>query len=122
MIPFSHGENLYVADLEATMTSSHPALSVVQIGGQGRPKPFLLVEWKPHMPLSQKEKEAIIASLLQEVNKRCSDLVKLTSGLVLFTRPDKPLVRTVKGTVSRRESERLYEEEIDHLYHSEIDS
>jgi hypothetical protein len=49
-------------------------------------------------------------------------LVKLTTDLVLFTRPEKALVRTVRGTNSRRESEKLYEEEIDRLYHREIGS
>ena len=122
MVPFSHGENLYVADMEAEMTSSHPAISAVQIGGQGRPKPFLLVEWKNHLALDQKDKEEIVAFLLKETNKRCSDLVKLTPDLVLFTRSDKALVRTMKGTISRRESEKLYEEEIGRLYHREIGS
>jgi rhamnose utilization protein RhaD (predicted bifunctional aldolase and dehydrogenase) len=122
MVPFSHGENLYVADMETEMTSLHPAVSAVQIGGQGRPKPFLLVEWKDHLVLKQKDKEGIVAFLLEETNKRCSDLVKLTPDLVLFTRPDKALVRTVKGTISRKESEELYEEEIGRLYHREIGS
>jgi hypothetical protein len=55
MIPFSHGENLYIADMEAEMTVSHPAVSAVQIGGQGRPKPYLLVEWKNHIALDRKD-------------------------------------------------------------------
>jgi hypothetical protein len=116
MIPFSHGENLYVADLEAALTSAHPAVSAVQIGGQGRPKPFLIVEWKEGLTLVQEDKEGIVAMLLEKANEKCSDLVKLTPELVLFTKPDKALVRTVKGTISRRESEKLYEGEIERLY------
>lgn len=117
MVPFSHGENLYVADIEAEIISSHPAISALQIGGQGRPKPFLLIEWKYHLAPYQQDKEATIARLLENANKKCSDLVKLTPDLVLFTRSDKPLVRTLKGTISRRESEELYKDEIDNLYH-----
>jgi hypothetical protein len=117
MIPFSHGENLYVADLEAALTAAHPAISAVQIGGQGKSKPFLIVEWKNGQALQQEEKEEIVTMLLDKANEKCSDLVKLTPELVLFTNPDKALVRTVKGTISRRESEKLYEGEIERLYH-----
>jgi hypothetical protein len=117
MILFSYGENLYVADIEVEMTASHSVVSAVQIGGQGRPKSFLLVEWKNHIALDRKDKEEIVAALLERANERCSDLVKLTPDLVLFTESDKALVRTVKGTISRRENEKLYEGEIDRLYH-----
>lgn len=117
MVPFSHGENLYVADMKTAMISSHPELSAVLIGGQGKLKPYLLVEWKKNFPLTPQEEADVVATLIEEANKTYSDLVKLTPELVLFTRPDKDLVRTVKGTISRMESEDCYQGEIDHLYH-----
>lgn len=117
MIPFSHGENLYVADIEAEITAAHPAISAVQVGGQGKPKPFLLVEWKDVAGLAEMDKRELILPIINHVNRRCSELVKLTPELVLFTHPGKGLARTVKGSVARRESEELYKEEIERLYY-----
>jgi hypothetical protein len=117
MIPFSHGENLYVADIEAEVTASHADISAVQMGGHGKPRPFLLVEWKHGVDVDEKSKLEVLLPIIDQVNRRCSELVKLTPELVLFTRPEKALVRTVKGSVSRRESEELYKEEIERLYY-----
>ena len=115
MIPFSHGENLYVADIEAEITTGNLAISAVQIGGQGRPKPFILVEWKDN-EVDDKAKLDQLLPLLEYANRKCSDLVKLSPELVLFTTPNKRLVRTAKGSIARRESEQLYAEEIELLY------
>lgn len=117
MIPFSHGENLYVADMKAEIAAFHPDISAVQVGGQGRPRPFLLVEWKDGNDLDDTRKHAALLPIIEYANRRCSDLVKLTPDHVLFTRPENPLACTIKGTVSRRESNKLYKQEIERLYH-----
>ncbi|KAF2179124.1 putative AMP-binding enzyme [Zopfia rhizophila CBS 207.26] len=114
MIPFSHGECLYVAEIEAEI-AAHQGVSGVLVGGQGRAKPFLLVEWKDD-DLDQKTRLEQLWPVVEHANRRCSDLVKLTRELILFANPSKKLVRTVKGSVSRRESEQLYAEEIERLY------
>ncbi|KAF1973116.1 putative AMP-binding enzyme [Bimuria novae-zelandiae CBS 107.79] len=117
MIPFSHGENLYVADIETEITTSHPAISAAQVGGQGRSKPYLLVEWSTDSgSLSDAQKLHILQPVLARANERCSDLVKLSRDLILFTHAEKPLMRTLKGSVSRLQSEELYRMEIEQLY------
>jgi len=115
MVPFSHGENLYVTDIESEITATNPDISAVLIGGQGRHKPYLLVEWKENGS-DEKIRVEQLQTVLDNVNKRLSDLVKLTPEFILFTRPSQPLVRTIKGTISRQESEKLYEDDIEQLY------
>lgn len=115
MVPFSHGENLYVADIESEITAANPDISAVLIGGQGRPKPYLLVEWKENGS-DEKSRCEQLQPVLDIINKRLSDLVKLSLKFVLFTYPSQPLVRTIKGSISRRESEELYQDEIEQLF------
>ncbi|KAF1956867.1 putative AMP-binding enzyme [Byssothecium circinans] len=114
LIIFSHGEDLYATGMEEEIAAAHDDISGVLIGGQGRPKPFLLVEWKGND--SAGERLAKLLPIVEHANRNCSELVKLTEGLILFTVPEKRLVRTIKGTVSRRESEELYRDEINSLY------
>lgn len=116
MVPFSHGDNLYVADLEALIVSSHTGISAALIGGQGRLRPFLLVEWKNGVELDVRGKMQALKPIIDKVNERCSEPVRLGIERVLFTTEGKGLVRTVKGSVARRESETLYQEEIEKLY------
>ncbi|KAF2017909.1 AMP-binding enzyme [Aaosphaeria arxii CBS 175.79] len=117
MVPFSHGEKLYVANIEAEIAAADSDISAVLIGGQGRPKPFVLVEWKGSMSDKSIQPQKL-QPILDKVNERLSDLVKLRSKLVIFADSSKPLVRTIKGSVSRKESEKLYQDEINNLYHS----
>jgi acyl-coenzyme A synthetase/AMP-(fatty) acid ligase len=116
MVPFSHGENLYVADMEAEITAAHPAITAVLIGGQGKPNPYLLIEWNGNK-LDKEAKREQLLPVIEHANRGCSNLVKLQMDFTLFTEPEKKLVRTAKGSVSRRESEKLYAEKIEALYH-----
>ncbi|KAF2692234.1 hypothetical protein K458DRAFT_426014 [Lentithecium fluviatile CBS 122367] len=104
VVPLSHGENLCVADMGAEIAAALPEISAVLIGGQGKPKPFLLVEWKEN-ELDEKSKMDQLLPILEHANRGCSDLVKLSPGFLWFTDPSRKLVRTAKGSVSRRESE-----------------
>ncbi|KAF2202541.1 putative AMP-binding enzyme [Delitschia confertaspora ATCC 74209] len=114
MIVFSHGEDLFVSDIEAEIAEC-PGVSAVLVGGQGKPKPFLLIEWKED-DVDDKTKLEQLWPYVERANKRCSDLVKMNPELVLFASSEKKLARTAKGTVARHESEKLYMEEIDRLY------
>lgn len=114
MIPFSHGENLYATGIEEII-GKHPGVSAALVGGQSRPRPYLIVEWKEEWPAESIGLEQIWPTV-ERANEQCSDLVKLTPAMVLFTTPEKPLVRTLKGSVSRRESEQLYSKELELLY------
>jgi len=114
VIILSHGECLYATGLEEGLAGC-PGVSAVLIGGQGRIRPFALVEWKDGPP-TDAESLKDWQDALGLANKSCSDLVKIRQEMVQFTLPGKDLVRTSKGSVMRRESEQLYAKEIELLY------
>ncbi|KAF2463873.1 putative AMP-binding enzyme [Lindgomyces ingoldianus] len=114
VVILSHGECLYAAGLEEMITA-HADLSAVLIGGQGRARPFAIIESKGNLPMSTEDHASFI-SVIDSVNKSSSELVKLHSDMLIYARSEKPLVRTPKGTIARRESEQLYAKEIELLY------
>ena len=98
LIILSHGECLQAAKIEADITN-HPDIRAVVVGGEGRLHPDI-----------------------GKANRLCSEYVKLRKELMVCARATKPLLRTVKNTISRRESLALYRAEIDALYaHSRLD-
>lgn len=111
LVVFSHGESLYATVLEEILVA-HLGVSVL-VGGQGRARPFALIDWKKD-PGS--EYQIALNNALKAAGESCSDLVKLREEMVLIINPEKPFPRTVKGSIARRDTERLYEREIEHLY------
>lgn len=116
MIVFSHGEEIHASTMEAVI-EKHPAIEAALIGGEGRHRPCLIVELVRGTDISSEE--AILDTIwpvIDQANEPCLDYVKLTRKLVLISSPAKRFVRTIKGTISRRESLALYSEEIEKLY------
>jgi acyl-coenzyme A synthetase/AMP-(fatty) acid ligase len=113
MIVFSHGKNLHATGVEEAI-AQHPGVVGVLVAGQGRAKPFVLVEW--HDSVAEKTVEAIWPTI-EKVNEGMVVLVRLERDFVMAVGPEKKLARTAKGTVARRENEVLFKEEIDALYH-----
>lgn len=117
MIAFSHGENLFPSDME-TEILKHPRVKTALIGGQGRPRPFLLLELVDTAP-SGEDKESMLADVwpsIAKANETCSQYVRLTKELVIFTSADKELPRTAKDTVPKRTAFALYSSRIAELY------
>ncbi|PVI01653.1 putative AMP-binding enzyme [Periconia macrospinosa] len=114
LIVFSHGEDLYATGVEEEIVKAHKDISGVFVGGQGRAKPFVIVDWENEK--TDEERLAELLPIIEKANEKLSDLVKLSKDLVLFTRPEKRLVRTGKGSVSRIGNEEGFREEIDALY------
>ena len=118
LIILSHGEGLYASDMEAEI-QKHPNVRTALIGGQGRPRPFLMIELFDNALLSESERVSKLTQIwphIVKVNQRCSDYVKLTRDLIIFTDPERPLPRTAKDTIPRQPSFMLYSPEIDNLY------
>jgi len=114
MIVFSHGHNLHVMGIEEAI-AQHTGVAAVLVGGQGRTKPFVLVEWRHGVAKEEKTVEAIWPTV-EKVNEGIVELVRLQRGMVVVLGPEKKLVRTGKGTVARRDSEVAFRDEIDVLY------
>ncbi len=118
MVVLSHGENLYATDLEAII-QSHPIVRSAVIGGQGHPQPFLILELTPEADAASRSHTDNLNEIwpvVEKANQTSSQYVALTKPLITFASPDRPFVRLVKGSVDRRNTIKLYEQEIDALY------
>ena len=118
LIILSHGEGLYASDMEAEI-QKHPEVRTALIGGQGRPRPFLIIELLDNTSLSKSEKESKLTRIwpyIEKANEKCSDYVRLVRSLVIFADLARPFPQTAKDTVPRLPSFALYSQDIDSLY------
>jgi hypothetical protein len=77
------------------------------------------------MSTGTRSKDEILEGIwptILEANLLCSEYVRLIRSLVAFTAPEKPLRRTLKGTIDRRRSLEDYKAELDSLYKEESNS
>ena len=117
----AHGDGLHASTLEPEI-ECHALVKAALIGGHGRPRPILLIELEPDAVdevQHEKGREALLQSLgpyLAKVNAQCHVAVQLLPELVLFAKQNKPLVRTMKGSVARMKSLELYKDEIEDMY------
>lgn len=118
LIVLSHGQKLNASAIEMELSQS-PGVAGVVIGGHGRSRPFVLVEWKDDRKDDLVGEQARMDQLwaaVAKANQRCHELVKMQKGLILFTSPERKLARNAKGSPVRKTSEKLYGEEIEQLY------
>lgn len=118
LIILSHGQTLDPMAMEA-MINGHPHVRSAIIGGDGRARPFLLVEEaidtrSPDNDRNRRLDE--IWPVVEEANGLCSEYVRLIRPLVILSSPEKPFARLAKGSVDRRKTLREYQPEIDAAY------
>lgn len=119
IIVFGNGEKMNPVAMES-LIESHEIVKSALVIGQGRFQSALLIEPTSNIS-SPEEKDAASNSLSEIVAKANSESVahgKLSRDLIIFTSPDKPMLRAGKGSVQRKLTLKLYEEEIDRLYDS----
>jgi hypothetical protein len=120
---FTHGDGLHAATLEPVI-EHHPEVQSALVGGHGHPAPVLIVELISGLEkISEEEKSKFVESLqpyIDKVNSTCHPCVELSPQRVVIVSPDKPLVRTIKGSVSRQQSLKLYEQEIVALFDGRV--
>ena len=118
LVNMTHGESLYATPIEDTI-QEHPDVRVAIVGGEGKNRPFVIIELADEKMLSDEEKENRIESIwpnIERANERCTEVVKLSRERVMFTDPAKPLPRTAKDTVMKPAAIKMYESEIETLY------
>lgn len=126
LVILSHGEDLHASKMEATI-EEHADVKAALIGGEGRKKPFLILELASSAPGAEKGSgegpvapdDSVIDALwpaVEKANKLCSDYVQLSKPLTMLTSPSRPFLRTAKDTVARRDSLALYGDDISALY------
>ena len=119
LVILSHGEDLFASKIERVIESD-ARIKTALIGGEGQKRPFLILELVEGIVSSAgPAKPALVASIwpaIEKANELCSEYVRLSKELTILASASKPLIRTAKGTVARRDSLALYAEEIIMLY------
>ncbi|KAI1478995.1 acetyl-CoA synthetase-like protein [Daldinia eschscholtzii] len=119
IIVLSNGEKFNPIPLELSV-QSHPAVKGALVTGNRRTQAALLVE--PQEPaLTEEEKNRFLSELwphLEKSNLLVPGQGRIHRGKLVCALPDKPFVRTGKGTIARRVTDEAYKEEIEKLYSS----
>ncbi|EGX88288.1 transferase family protein [Cordyceps militaris CM01] len=116
LIVLSNGYKISPLQTEAFI-AAHPAIDGCLVIGTGKPQAALLIELKD----PNGKTEPILDSIwetVQAANVQMRHKNQLLRDFIAFTEPDKPFVRTDKGTVKRPATLTLYAEYIERFYSS----
>ena len=117
IVVFSTGEKLNPVDMEGVI-GAHSGVSGALIAGQGQTQSSLLLE-VPHPPATKEDANKLIEEIwpsVENANKISPSHGRILRDMVIFTSPDKPMLRAGKGTVQRKLTLNLYEAELKALY------
>lgn len=118
VIVFLNGEKTNPVSMEQHIMVSSPEITAALVAGSQRFQASLLVEYGSK-PLSPSERAAAIEKIwpsIEQANKDCPAHARISRTHVLFTTPEKPMLRAGKGTVARAGTIALYASELDALY------
>ena len=124
LILFSHGVKFHPAGIEERIQSSHPWIQTVLMWGDQHWQAILLLELTNeglvHVERGdQKAAEFKIEldRLLGKVNEEAPVIAQIARTHVILAGGEKPLPRTAKGSIRRGEVAKLYQSEMDEVYH-----
>ncbi|KAI1078275.1 acetyl-CoA synthetase-like protein [Whalleya microplaca] len=116
IIVLANGEKFNPVPLEINI-QAHPSLKGALVVGNRRTQAALLIE--PHNPLNEEMRVKLIEEL-QPLIERSNALVAGQGHIyhekIICAHPDKPFLRTGKGTIIRKMTEEVYLNEIENLY------
>ena len=113
-IILSLGECLKANGMEEIIYSGKFVKGVI-VGGEGRKRPFALVE----LTEEGREKNVGVDDVwesVEEANKTCSCEVRIVRELVALLPEGREFKRTVKGTIPRRQNLKEFEDVIEGMY------
>ncbi|ORY16213.1 transferase family protein-like protein [Clohesyomyces aquaticus] len=113
-VVLSNGYKIAPLETEALITA-HPAIEGCLMIGTGKPQAGLLIELK-EPSLKGPDMLDLIWPKIELANQISTHKNQLQRDYVLFSDPERPFVRTDKGTVKRRATLDLYAEYIDRFY------
>lgn len=120
IIVFLNGEKTNPISMEQYIVSRNPEVVAVLVAGAQRFQASLLAEpLTDGKILSPIERAAFIERIwptIKEANKDCPSHAQIAKSHILFTHPQKPMLRAGKGTIQRAGSLNLYAPELDSLY------
>lgn len=118
ILVLANGEKVNPIPLEQHVQGS-PNLKGVMLIGNGRTQTALIVE--PREPLDSASSTKLLGDLwprVEQANALIPGPGRLGRGMVICASPDKAFARTGKGTIVRKLTEELYQDEIARLYSS----
>ncbi|KAI0420854.1 male sterility protein-domain-containing protein [Xylaria grammica] len=119
IIVLANGHKLNPLPLEFALTG-HPDVKGAIVVGNRRPHTVLLVEPKNALedPSSRSDFLDSLWPFVEKGNTLIAGQGRVQRGHVICATPDRPFVRTGKGTTVRKLSEDLYKDQIESLYSS----
>ena len=117
VIVLSNGEKVVSIPIEDALHEASEIQAVVVLG-HGRFQVAALVEptQEARKQMSEKELMKKIMPYIRKANGLVPGHARLTADHVLFTDPERPMIRTPKGTVVRKATLALYKNDVDKLY------
>ena len=118
MVILSNGQNVPVSNMEEVIMR-HPAIQQALVGGEGRNRPFLILQLADNKYVQAEDPNTLLSSVwpaVEAANESCPEFAKLSKELTIFSSPKKPFLQAAKESLRRRETLALYEPEIDALY------
>ncbi|MCJ1283549.1 hypothetical protein MMC26_002879 [Xylographa opegraphella] len=119
IVVLSNGYKISPLDTEALVTT-HPAIEGCLVIGTGKPQAGLLIELK-NPASGNNELFNSIWSTIERANAISLHKNQLQRDYITFAEPEKPFVRTDKGTVKRRATLILYADYIERFYRSRLE-
>lgn len=116
IIVFLNGEKTNPVSMEHHIVSVNPGVTGCLVVGAQRLQAALVIELANG---SADELSSMIDQLwpsIEEANSVCPAHARIIKSHILFTTPEKPMLRSGKGTVQRALTVKLYEQEIENLY------
>lgn len=120
IIVFLNGEKTNPISMEQHIAARSPGIAAVLVAGAQRFQAALLIEpISDGKELSPMERATLIEKIwptIAEANQDCPAHARISKSHILFTTPQKPMLRAGKGTVQRAGTLQLYANELDTLY------
>jgi thioester reductase-like protein len=120
VVVFLNGEKTNPVSMEQHIVAHAPELSGALVLGAQKFQAALLIEPAGvDNPLTTAEQAALIERIwpvVEEANRAAPAHARVEKALILVATPDRPLIRTPKGTIQRATSVAQYSADIDRLY------
>lgn len=99
-------------DMESAL-SSNPRITEAMVGGEGKPTPFVIIQWAES---DAQPTEAELWAIVEKLNQKFSAEVHIPRENIILADPSRPLKKLGKGTLDRRGIVADYEQAISAIY------
>ncbi|CEH19346.1 Non-ribosomal peptide synthetase/alpha-aminoadipate reductase and related enzymes [Ceraceosorus bombacis] len=114
LVILSNGENVPTLPFESA-ACKHPSVHTAVIFGHGKPSAGLLIETTDASRWSEADLVELM-KLVDSVNREQPAFATIFPSRILLASPSKPLPKTDKGTVKKKQALQLYADEVAQVY------